>query len=261
MLSLLQRLFGAVKASEDTAPPRARLALTEPYDVIYAIGDVHGHLDLLLRIEERIAAEAVADDRKLIVMLGDYVDRGPQSAAVLDHLLARPPTGFERICLAGNHDAMMAAFCRRPWEAPEWLDLGGRETLLSYGIEARAADRRTLNDRRFHQQLQASIPDEHLRFLSDLPIMLLAPGYTFVHAGMRPGVALADQTDDDLMWIRSEFTESPHDFGTVVVHGHTPVRTARISATQIALDTAAFASGVLSAARLPKNGPATLLTT
>jgi serine/threonine protein phosphatase 1 len=261
MLSLFQRIFGTTNAGGNAAPPRARLALTEQYDEIYAIGDVHGCLDLLLRIEERIAADAAADGRKLIVMLGDYVDRGPKSAAVLDHLLARPPPGFERICLAGNHDAMMATFCHRPWEAPEWLDLGGRETLLSYGIEAHSADRRTLNDRRFHQQLQASIPDEHLRFLSDLPIMLSTPGYAFVHAGLRPGVALADQTDDDLMWIRSEFTESPHDFGAVVVYGHTPVPTARISATQIALDTAAFASGVLSAARLPRSGPVTLLTT
>jgi serine/threonine protein phosphatase 1 len=225
--------------------------------LLYAVGDIHGCLDALLELEGRISADAkdVAGE-KWLVHLGDYVDRGPHSAQVIDHLLADPPAGFRRICLRGNHEAMLLAALADPAGIEPWLALGGDRAMLSYGISDAEIEALRRNPRapRTQQLLQAHIPDEHVTFLRELATVLSAPGYIFVHAGLRPGVALSAQGEEDMLWIRDEFTGAGHDFGAVVVHGHTPVPEPFVAAHRIGIDTGCFMTGRLTALRLDSSG-------
>jgi serine/threonine protein phosphatase 1 len=246
----LQSLLAQFLNRPGATRSRQRIVDTGDHAAIYAIGDVHGRLDLLLRLEDAIVADAAdRPGRKLIVMLGDYVDRGPSSAQVLDHLMAPPAAGFARVCLAGNHEEMMLDFVRRPSSDADWLAYGGIETLMSYGLDR---DEILLGMRSAAglRRLAAAIPQHHLDFVRGLPGMLTVPGYIFVHAGVRPGVAMEAQRDEDLFWIRHEFIGSEADFGGVVVHGHTPMRSAEITPNRIGIDTGAFATGVLTAAAI-----------
>lgn len=239
----------------------AMLSAAERPALIYAIGDVHGCLDQLRELEARIVADAggVAGE-KWLVQLGDHIDRGPGSAQVLDHLLAPPPEGFRRICLRGNHEAAMLDALADPAAIEYWLTFGGDATLLSYGL--RHAQIEALRRGRDRLQLmQAHIPDEHLSFLRGLPVLLSVPGYIFVHAGLRPGVPIAEQGEDDMLWIRDEFLEAAYDFGAVVVHGHTPVREPFLSAHRIGIDTGCFMSGRLTALRIDADGRTSILQT
>lgn len=245
-------LLAQLLNSRGSRSPRRRIVQTDDYAAVYAIGDVHGRLDLLLDLEDLIVGDAAeTDGRKLIVMLGDYVDRGPQSAQVLDHLLAPPPNGFERVCLAGNHEEMMAEFLRRPTTDSDWLLYGGIDTLLSYGIAPDEVGL-ALQSRAGQRVLADIVPDEHRRLIASLAGMLTLPGYIFVHAGIRPGRALDAQIDEDLLWIRHEFITSSVDFGAVVVHGHTPTGTPQVRPNRIGIDTGAFATGVLTAAAVSR---------
>src|SRR5690606_5309249 len=147
-------------------------------------------------LEAQIVADAEgAPGDKLIVMLGDLIDRGPASAQVMDHMLARPPAGFERICLLGNHEAMMLAFIRDPRRGAVWLENGGRETLLSYGLPSDTL-LRGVAPRVLDNLIHSHVPPEHIEFLEGLPVLLDTPEAIFVHAGLRPGVRLAAQHDD-----------------------------------------------------------------
>lgn len=214
---------------------------------VYVIGDIHGCFALLKQIENEIYTDAKTfPGEKLIVFLGDVVDRGDRSSEVIEHLLSRPPSGFQRICLRGNHEHMMQSFLQRPtWDAP-WLEFGGRQTLQSYGIDllenARSRDLR--------MKIAALIPDAHLSFLSGLPVSLELPDYYIVHAGVNPDASLHDQTDNDLLWIREPFSSHNGPFEKVIVHGHTPQKTATVTQHKISIDTGAYASGKLSAVRL-----------
>lgn len=216
---------------------------------IYAIGDVHGRLDLLTRLHALIAADAADAParRRVIVYLGDYIDRGPDSRGVID-LLLQPSPGFERVYLLGNHEDYLLQFLERGEVGPNWGAYGGLATLASYGVQPPsgfmppATDfeiaRRALTDR---------IPPAHVRFLRGLKLTHTEGGYLFVHAGVKPGVALAEQQAEDLLWIRDEFLESADDFGACVVHGHTIVETPEQHGNRIAIDTGAFATGTLTA--------------
>lgn len=217
--------------------------------MVYAIGDVHGCYDQLRRLTATIEADAAhLPGRKLIVMLGDYVDRGPNSAGVLDWLCAAPPTGFERIALAGNHEVMMLEFLGDPRPNSSWMDFGGADTLRSYGIDTDAFVKARAKDRQ--AMLDALIPAEHVELLQNLPSMLMLPHAVFVHAGLRPGLTLDAQHDDDLMWIREPFLSEPMPDDTVVIHGHTPNPEPVIAERRICVDTGAYATGVLTAVRL-----------
>lgn len=239
------------------ATPLPRLSAEQRPRLIYAIGDVHGCLDALKALEDRIVADAAdtAGD-KWIVMLGDYVDRGPHSAQVLDHLTSRPPKGFSRICLRGNHDEAMLAAIEDARAIDTWAAWGIEATLASYGLNASQIAEVTAPGRASARQqlLQAYIPDEHIDFLRNLPVILTVPGYVFVHAGLRPGVDLSRQTDRDLMWIRREFLDADHDFGAMVIHGHTPVDVPELTPYRASIDTGCFASGVLTAVRVDDEG-------
>lgn len=245
MLKALRRLFSA---PPQAASGRQRLTAQDRPGVIYAIGDVHGcarELDLLMQM---IVADAqTIDSEKWLVMLGDYVDRGPQSATVLDWLTSPAPQPFRRVALAGNHEQMMLDFLDAPSSTSSWLDFGGLETLRSYGI---TADIQSMSQRLLTSALASHVPEDHVEFMRNLPTTLAVPGYLFVHAGIRPGIPLDQQTDEDLMWIRQDFLDSELDTDFTVVHGHTPTEVPTAAGRRIGIDTGAFASGHLTALRI-----------
>lgn len=263
MLENLRSLFGRKRPAATVAGPRARLTATEWPAVVYAIGDIHGCLDELKELEAMIVADAagVGDGERWLVTLGDYVDRGPYSAQVINHLIAAPPGGFRRIALAGNHEQMLLDFLADPPANAQWLDYGGLDTARSYGApERNAAPGRPLA-RAVAADLEGVIPEAHLTFLRALPISLTLPGYCFVHAGLRPGVPLDQQSDDDLLWIREPFLEQAVDSERISVHGHTPVNEPDVRTWRIGIDTGAFASGRLTALRLQPDRPPKFLIT
>ena len=248
MLSRLRSLFGAAPATPHH-PEREHLSAPEWPAVVYAIGDVHGCLTELRGLEQRIIEDAAGvDGEKWLVYLGDLVDRGPDSVSVIDHLIARPPQGFRRICLAGNHEIMMLGFLENPASQPEWLQFGGQQTLASYGIDAARLLATPARQRR--AILDSHVPGDHMEFLSTLPLTLSLPGVVFVHAGLRPDIPLDRQAENDLLWIREEFFRAPPVPGRLVVHGHTPAKNAVMMPGRICVDTGAFATGRLTAVRL-----------
>lgn len=232
-------------------PRRARLVLDLQDTLAYAVGDVHGCYEELLALEARIEADAALfRGRKLIIMLGDYIDRGPASANVLDHLLRPPPPGFERICLAGNHEIAMLDYCEGKLALGEWTPMGGASTLLSYGLDPDYLGKTLRSSRRADNHMRKSIPADHIAFLEDLPVLVETPQFVFVHAGIRPGLPLADQSDEDLTRIRSEFLNYPHGLMQWIIHGHTPVPAVAPEHRRLNIDTGAFYSGRLSAIRI-----------
>jgi serine/threonine protein phosphatase 1 len=213
---------------------------------VYAIGDIHGRADLLAQTFATIDADRMRApvERAIEVYLGDYVDRGPHSREVLDLLIERRRTR-EAVCLKGNHEAFVLDVLAHPRKLAEWRLFGGLPTLLSYGL------RPTINPRSDQQldlvaEFAEAIPQEHLAFLENLPTSLCLGDYYFVHAGVRPGVALEAQRDQDLLWIRDQFLGSTIDFGKYVVHGHTPVAKPDVRPNRINIDTGAYATGKLT---------------
>lgn len=256
MLRAMATLFGN-RRTRPRSPGRERLSANVRPGAVYAIGDVHGCLDELLQLEQLIQSDAAnVEGEKWIVMLGDYIDRGPRSAQVIDHLLALPPRGFRRFALAGNHEQMLLDFLASPRLAADWLEYGGWETLGSYGIDARD---RTMDATVAATMLGARMPRSHLDWLRQLPVSLELPGFVFVHAGIRPGRPLAEQDESDLLWIREPFLEIPGDAGVLVVHGHTPETEAVVRPWRLGIDTAAFATGRLTSARIDAGGEISFL--
>jgi serine/threonine protein phosphatase 1 len=218
---------------------------------VYAVGDVHGRLDLLLRLEAEIHKDLAAwpTSAPLVCYLGDYVDRGPSSAGVIEYLATPPRDGLRRIFLKGNHEDRMLAFLSEPEaNGPRWMEFGGREALASYGLPRADIDSRDWQT--FRDTLAAALPASHLAFLGALELALRWSGYLLVHAGVDPARPLADQDPHDLMWIREPFLSSDRDFGLRVVHGHVIGPEPVIRANRIGLDTGAYKSGVLTCAVL-----------
>lgn len=212
---------------------------------------MHGCYDALCRLEDKIISDAAALGLDpVIIMLGDYVDRGPRSADVLDHLVASPPQGFERVCLVGNHEAAMLDFLDGRLSLDLWLSMGAMQTLRSYGLDPHRFQDVQIKQKDLEQMLRDAIPREHIAFLRGLPGMVYTDRYVFVHAGIRPGVKLEHQSDADLMTIRSGFLDRAEELERWVVHGHTPVRIPRPEGKRIGIDTAAFRTGQLTALRL-----------
>jgi serine/threonine protein phosphatase 1 len=227
------------------APPGSRL---------YAIGDIHGRLDLLKRLLTLIRDDAArsTSPRKAVIYLGDYVDRGSDSKGVIDLLLTRPMknAGFEEIHLMGNHEDAMLQFLADARSGLNWFAYGGLETLASYGVRPPRFSAAEDDLNRAQRELAERMPRDHLEFIRHMKLSHEEGGYVFVHAGMRPGVALADQIGQDLMWIREEFLESTVDFGKLVVHGHTISDAPQVLPNRIGIDTGAFYSGKLTALAL-----------
>jgi len=227
---------------------------------IYAVGDVHGErkcLELMLAAiagDHRQRCDA-GRERPVLVFLGDYIDRGPDSRGVLDtlsRLKAAAAAGSGPVCrfLCGNHEAAMRDFLADPVAGAEWLSYGGAETLGSYGIRASTGVFDPVRCRTLRDSLEERLPGAHRSFLDGLEPMVSLGDYVFVHAGVRPGVPLERQRVEDLQWIREPFLSSRRFHGKVVVHGHTPVDEPQILGNRIAIDTGAYATGTLAAISL-----------
>jgi Calcineurin-like phosphoesterase len=222
------------------------IAASAPADVrVYAIGDIHGRADLLIetmaRIDEDLERRPVA--QAIEVYLGDYIDRGPDSKTVID-LLAVRLVKNRAVCLRGNHEALMEDFLRDPAKLRPWLQVGGMQTLASYGVDPRprAIEPEIDLQRRFWNAL----PRTHELFLQCLRYHFCCGDFLFVHAGIHPDVPIGQQDPHDLIWIRHEFLDSVQDHGSFVVHGHTPVPHPDIRHNRINIDTGAWRSGTLT---------------
>jgi serine/threonine protein phosphatase 1 len=213
---------------------------------IYAIGDIHGCADLLVALLRQIDADCTLypSDRPIVVFIGDYSDRGPASREVLDLLLGCKRTK-ETVFLKGNHETFVPRFLSEPAVLDEWRLCGGLETLVSYGLKP-SINPDAAEQRRLAKALANSIPKPHLEFLESLKLSFSCGDFLFVHAGIRPGVPIRKQREEDLLWIREEFLSCEQRFEKIVVHGHTPVRTLDVRSNRINIDTGAFATGRLT---------------
>jgi serine/threonine protein phosphatase 1 len=212
---------------------------------IYAIGDVHGRDDLLVELSELIGRDcATARGEVLTLLLGDYVDRGPNSAAVVERLAAgRFATPFQ--ALRGNHETILLRFLADPSVLEFWRSYGGLETLHSYGVDVSAAMRGEGYEAA-RDAFSDALPDAHRAFFEATELSATFGDYFFCHAGVRPGTPLADQSEEDLLWIRDGFLSHERSFGKIVVHGHTPVASPEVRANRINIDTGAFATSTLT---------------
>src|SRR5215468_10906629 len=213
---------------------------------IYAVGDVHGRLDLLDQLLSLIDADIAfhPTSRPLHVFLGDYIDRGAFSRETIDRLIQLSGVR-ECVFLKGNHE-LIALKCLSDRNLfDQWMRLGGLETLLSYGVSfGHLASGKPIVELQaaFHHAL----PQAHLRFFRDLQLSFECGDFFFVHAGVKPGVELSRQMENDLLWIREEFLSSSEDFGKIVIHGHTPAPDTEVLPNRINIDTGAFATGRLT---------------
>jgi serine/threonine protein phosphatase 1 len=226
--------------------------------LVYAIGDVHGRYDLLKDILAQIARDAAKRARRrlpTLILCGDYVDRGPDSARVLTALdWIRRDGRMQLRLIKGNHEAAFLSFLKDPQEGEGWLRFGGDATLRSYGVSPpdEAADPADMV--RARDDLLERMPAAHLRVLQGLETMVVLGDYAFVHAGIRPGVSLAKQKPEDLLWIRGPFLDHTARFEKRIVHGHSwtePVP--EIYDNRIGLDTGAYETGILTAIRIEDN--------
>jgi serine/threonine protein phosphatase 1 len=227
-----------------------RLAARVPDGIrLYCIGDIHGRADLLAAMFDGIGADLAEHppaQQGILVFVGDYVDRGLQSREVIDMILADPLPELTKVCLKGNHDESALQFLRDSQFGPIWFSYGGDATLLSYGVRMPAGKVGSERYEGMRQQFEAALPPSHLEFLTNLQMTYECGDYLFVHAGVRPGVAFADQNPEDLMWIREEFLDSRQDFGKVVVHGHSVSDAPELKRNRIGIDTGAYASNRLT---------------
>lgn len=238
MLSKLLNLFGA---KEDA--PRAAVP---PGQRVYAVGDVHGRADLFAALAEAIDADNAARGQaeSLVILLGDLVDRGPDSAGVLR--LAREWQQRRPLrALMGNHEEMFLESFGNQDILRQFLRHGGRETLLSYPIDPATYTAATLAETQ--ALMQAAVPEADLAFMRAMEGMVRVGDYLFVHAGIRPGVPLEEQRGADLRWIREPFVSSREDLGCTVVYGHTIYDRPEIAGSRIGIDTGAYDSGRLTA--------------
>ena len=220
----------------------------------YAIGDIHGRLDLLDRMLEKIETDQAARKpaRTSIVFLGDLIDRGPQSAGVVERLRNYRPSFAKTVFLMGNHEEVLLRILAGEMDIlPDWLRFGGAECARSYGVDR--ADLECRQPAAALRLLRRAIPKEHIKFLSGFADTASFGGYLFVHAGIRPGVPLDRQAGKDLRWIRGPFLEDESDHGRIVVHGHTITEEVDERRNRIGLDTGAYWSGVLTAVGLEGN--------
>ena len=213
---------------------------------IYSIGDIHGRADLLEELHKQIQKDAKPHKgKKIIVYLGDYIDRGEQSCQVIDILLDNPLKDFEQVYLRGNHKGPCSILSVSRVRAA-WLTFGGKEALNSYGIPlAHIPSMQHVGE--LAKTLDETLPDTHREFLTRTCVDSWQYGsYYFVHAGIRPGVPLEKQTQEDKLWIRDEFLGSTISHGTIVVHGHSISQVPELLPNRIGIDTGAYATGVLT---------------
>ena len=239
MSILLLSRISPFRNSRRGAPERQRA---------YAIGDIHGRLDLLDELLAGIEADSQSRGpaKVTIVFLGDLIDRGPQSAQVVERLRRYRPSFAKTVFLMGNHEEVLLRIVGgETGVVADWLRFGGAECVRSYGIDP--ADLHYRNPSDVPRILRQAIPKEHLKFLSGFVDTASFGNYLFVHAGIRPGVSLSHQLPQDLRWIRLPFLEDETDHGRIVVHGHTITDSVDVRANRIGVDTGAYRTGILTA--------------
>lgn len=270
--SLRARIRNSVQGEKSTTPgplttvntpPPVRNTNAPEGTCIYAIGDIHGRADLLEILIDRIKSDSAAlpeGTQVQIVFLGDYIDRGLQSRRVIDFFLGDELDDFETVFLMGNHEEALLRFFDDEDFGKQWVRYGGGETLYSYGFQP-PNSRASLSShesmaaaqeawRRVWEGFREKLPEDHLEFYRSLKHYHIEGDYLFVHAGLRPDVSLEEQTQRDMLWIRDEFLDDSGQFQHLIVHGHTPTEGIVYDGRRIGLDTGAFISGRLSAARL-----------
>jgi len=247
---LLKSLFRrSVDAGSSLPTAAGRPARVPPGVCVYAVGDIHGRVDLLAELHRLIALDAdhlTPGTDKLVVYVGDFVDRGMESRQVIDLLIDQPLPEFSAVHLLGNHDAWLLSFLIDPQIGPTWLRYGGDATLHSYGVPVGL--RR--DDAGLYGQLQAQlrdrVPRRHVDFLQNLELSYETGDFLFAHAGVRPTLPLDQQTAEDLLWIREPFLSWRRDLDRVVVHGHTVVAAPVVRNNRIGIDTGACWTGALT---------------
>jgi calcineurin-like phosphoesterase family protein len=226
-----------------------------PYGyTVYMVGDIHGRLDLLLNVQRKIDSDKAASESKLTaeIYLGDYIDRGPESAGVVSHLIARAHD-TEAFFLRGNHEQLLLDFLDGVDCLEQWRAIGGTATLNSYGVEPSLLKRPGSAAAILHN-LGENMPPEHRHFYEHTGSYMRAGPYLAVHGGLRPGVRLEDQKTVDLLGIRQEFLQYQGDFDFIIVHGHTPVEVPDLRRNRINIDTGAFATNRLTCLRIGDDG-------
>ena len=234
------------------APPALPAACLPPDTRIYAIGDIHGRNDclekLLVQIATHLAKHPIASAN--IVFLGDYVDRGAHSKQVINSILTLQTADIPVTCLMGNHEWALLRFVDGTMSYDDWYPWGGDSTLESYGIAPPPPENDTEISETLRQAFIASLPAPHLTFLRNLMLHYQCGDYLFVHAGLRPHVALEAQKIDDILTIRGDFLRHPVTLPQTIIHGHTIFASPHIRPRSIGIDTGAYASGRLTAIML-----------
>ncbi|MEP9403201.1 metallophosphoesterase family protein [Sphingomonas sp. VNH70] len=243
---MFKRLFGQ---SQPATPPAA----LPDGQRLYAIGDVHGMRAELDRLLERIEADDAGRGAaaRTIVFLGDLIDRGPDSAGVVERCRTLAIPGVEARFLMGNHEEVMLAALEGDREALRlFARIGGRETILSYGVSETDYERADFDE--LHALMVAAVPESHRRFLESTENYVVAGDYAFVHAGIRPNIPLERQRPGDLRWMRNPFLDHPRPHDKMMVHGHTVTEEPEFRSNRIGIDTGAYRSGVLTALGLER---------
>jgi serine/threonine protein phosphatase 1 len=268
-MSRIRQAIQAIKGGRHSAAATDGIrshAIAEP-DALFVVGDVHGQLALYRRLEDHILAQVAAAgwESTVIALVGDVIDRGPDSAGMVEHLLSRPPDGVQRLSVLGNHEKMAAEFLERPCLASPWLANGGDSTLASYGILSIAPCTGEYSTRRLAQMIQARIPPAHRVLFNALPHILRIGRHVVTHAGIAQERALDDQDVHDLLWLRrfppQDPTTPPDGLGEgYVIQGHVVLDRPARHGWAINVDTGAYASGRLSAVQLMPGRPPAFLT-
>ena len=235
-------------------PVAAPQTPTVPKGVVaWAVGDIHGRLDLLEPLIEHVIADSAssAAGRTVVIFLGDYIDRGPDSRGVIRYLANLPKdASIEWRFLKGNHEEAMLGFLSDPTTGPTWCEYGGDAALASYGLRLPQMKHKPEGWAHLSADLDHKITAAERTFLEGLELSVSVGDYFFAHAGARPGIALSEQSARDLMWIRGSFLDSDVEFEKVIVHGHTPTPTVQADRRRIGIDTKAYESGMLTALKL-----------
>lgn len=240
---MIARLFKSRKPDAAPRPPAAVPAGVR----VYAIGDIHGRLDLFDELLDLVEADDSAREKAEthIILLGDLVDRGPDSAGVIERAIQLSDCGLRFDCLMGNHEEVFLESFKSVSALRFFIRIGGRETILSYPISH--AEYRDLDVEALQVRLQEIVPQKHRDFLNKLTDQVRVGDYLFVHAGIRPGVEFDEQRTKDLRWIRDDFLEDDRDHGAIIVHGHTITDGVDECDNRIGIDTGAYMSGRLTA--------------
>lgn len=245
-MNVIPKMFGQLFRRRSATP--ALVGNVPAGQRIYAIGDIHGRLDLLDALLARIAADDAMRGacQSQLIFLGDLIDRGPSSAQVVSRAIevAEGPWGCR--FLLGNHEEVFLKALAGDLKALAFfIRIGGRQTILSYGFSEEEYQRCDYPE--LHAMLVERVPETHRAFLSGFEDLITVGDYAFVHAGVRPGQALESQRASDLRWIRHEFLDHRDGFEKIIVHGHTISDDVEILPNRIGLDTGAYASGKLTA--------------